>query len=426
MIGRVNKREEIQKKAVELLKENNHILLTWSTGVGKSKAAIECIKEYLKTNRALILCKETNHINNWIEEFKKHKNDDLLNKTDIICYNSIKKLTNKYDIVILDECHCVNQNRIDDIKELCRNNFYRFEIISLSATVDNDCKFRLKSLMGSLFEYNITTEEAINMGLLPEPVINVIQTHLNNSIIDHQFIKSKGSKAKYKVDSVNYSDRIKKLNEYKKHKITDYHLSIRCTQKQYYDLLTEELEFYRKQYFKTNLKVFENKWINKGSERKRFLAESKTNTLKLLLDNNKNKRILCFTGSINQCKLIGEKDKIIHSEIDIKDRLKIIEDFNSKKINKIYSVKMLTEGMNLTDIDITIITQIDNGDRTTIQKIGRSLRSENPIIYIISTKDTQDDKYLESSLESFKNTNYVKFIKLNLNSKSHDQEERST
>ena len=70
---------------------------------------------------------------------------------------------------------------------------------------------------------------------------------------------------------------------------------------------------------------------------------------------------------------------------------------------------MITEGMNITNIEAGIITQLDGKERLFIQKAGRVLRADDPIAYIFYYKNTQDEVYLKNALENI-DEKYVKYI----------------
>ena len=73
---------------------------------------------------------------------------------------------------------------------------------------------------------------------------------------------------------------------------------------------------------------------------------------------------------------------------------------------------MITEGMNLTDIQVGIIVQLDGKERLFIQKFGRSMRAEDPVSFIFYYKDTQDENYLKNALENI-DSKYVQHISIN-------------
>jgi superfamily II DNA or RNA helicase len=91
---------------------------------------------------------------------------------------------------------------------------------------------------------------------------------------------------------------------------------------------------------------------------------------------------------------------------------RIIDAFNEKKINNIYAVGMITEGMNLSNIEVGVIAQLDGNERLFIQKMGRFMRSDSPIAYIFYYKGTQDEIYMKNALENI-DPKFVKYITIN-------------
>src|SRR5574344_17247 len=95
---------EIQQKAVEMMRDTPLLILQWATGCGKSKAAIDIVKD-LDTHKVLLAVAEIAHRENWKQEFLKW---GLPLDTGIVIetYASLKNHKGeKYDLIILDEAH---------------------------------------------------------------------------------------------------------------------------------------------------------------------------------------------------------------------------------------------------------------------------------------------------------------------------------
>jgi superfamily II DNA or RNA helicase len=154
----------------------------------------------------------------------------------------------------------------------------------------------------------------------------------------------------------------------------------------------------------------ENLAALKTFERNRFLAslKSKTQLAKMCIDkmNNGVKRILVFTGSIEQCnELLGAN--VYHS----KSTNTAYEAFNRKEINILGAVKAIDEGVNIVDLDQSLIVSYDSSSRRLVQRIGRNLRhglDGKALIYILCTMDTAEEKWLETILEAF-DRNKIKY-----------------
>ena len=136
-----------------------------------------------------------------------------------------------------------------------------------------------------------------------------------------------------------------------------------------------------------------------------------------------NKRFVCFLPTIDQLYNY-EESLSVHSKKTNKENENVIERFNSKKSDEIYSVGILKEGFNLYDIDAGIIAQLNNpsthsGKAYTkvknnqndlingdlIQQIGRVMRSDNPIVYIYCFANTKDEEITKLSLQPL--TKYI-------------------
>ena len=65
------------------------------------------------------------------------------------------------------------------------------------------------------------------------------------------------------------------------------------------------------------------------------------------------------------------------------------------------SVGMLTRGINLPGIEVGVLMTLQKNIRDTIQKLGRVLRSTDPVVYIPFIKNSDDQKTLFKLLESY-------------------------
>jgi superfamily II DNA or RNA helicase len=365
-------RQEIQSKALELSKSHKHVLLEFPTGLGKSKAAIDIVKYH--GEEWLLVCKEINHIDNWRAEFQKHGHSDLWDeKVVAICYASLHKYIDTDFNLILDEVHAAGSDlRIEYLKSINSN-----KIVSLSATVDDDIKKKLKEIC-EFEDYKIDMADAVEWGILPEPEINIIYVDLDDT---------------------------SKINKWKPHKNSH---SKNLTDKEYYEQLSRNIDYWHNQYKKDYQEWKKIKMLREALKRKTFISKAKTEATKDILTKLKGKRFICFSGSIDQCEELGG-EFTIHSKIDKNTRQQRINSFNKLEIDEVYAVDMLQESMNLNQIDAGIIVQLDKGERTAIQMIGRVLRSIAPQIYILVARDTQDEQYMKSSLKNI-DSKYINYI----------------
>ena len=390
-------REELQIQSLALIKQSNRVALQWCTGLGKSKMAID-IANYLadkefeecrKPLSVLLVVAETAHKSNWKMEFDKWglKTDNIIME----CYASLKKYKNScWDLIIFDEAHHLGS----DLRMSVLTELYAKNIILLSATLPDQVMQAVTEVFGEFVTSKVTLKEAIEWGILPQPKVYLIPLTLDSTYPNCTIIEEWGKKEKRVTYKCKFHERWEYLRN--KNKYPNVTLEISCTQQQKYDYLSDQFEYWRNQFFRTRQEFIKNKWLQVGSKRKRFLGESKTDAIRLLLHKIQDKRFICFCTSIEQAELLGGKNAI-HSKKN--NSFDIINDFNTKKIDNLFAVGMLQEGQNLTDIEAGVIVQLDGQERAFVQKFGRSLRATDPIQFIFYYKDTRDIEYLENVLE---------------------------
>ena len=388
---------EIQQKAVEMMRDTPLLILQWATGCGKSKAAIDIVKD-LDTHKVLLAVAEIAHRENWKQEFLKW---GLPLDTGIVIetYASLKNHKGeKYDLIILDEAHHAGSDLRMEILEEIETE----KVLALSATLPSDMWFKLGQLYGRrMSSFKVSLQEAIDWGILPEPKLYLIPMTLDNTHLSQIIVEEWGTQAKRRTVECSISERW----TYMKDKATYPHmrLEIECTELQKYIHLSDKIEFWKKQFFRTRNEGVKNKWLQFGSERKRYLGSLKDQKAQEVLDLIKDKRYICFCSSIEQAERLGG-DNSIHSKK--KGSLNTIEDFNSKEIDNLFAIGMIQEGQNLVDIEVGVIIQLDGQERAFVQKSGRAMRADEPLLFILYYKDTRDEEYLQKALEDI-NPDYI-------------------
>lgn len=408
-------REEVQSKAVQLSLNNPFMVLQYPTGLGKSYTVIQILDNIIKNNlnyRCLILEPEISLINNLKKEFEKFGKKNLLKFCDIICYASLHKIKDYYEILVLDEAHhAFSDARLDFFQNLkAPKNMYL-----LSATLETYQIKMFDKIIGTDFlVHKISLKKAIEWGILPSPKIGVFKLKLNDY--------DKNCFYEYKRGNQNLRKQIIIHDECKKWKYikdrTNYpniHLIIYCTEQQKYKQLCYESEVAKKNFLENKNEdkkdTLEKYWLYSELCIKRFLAEIKTPYLDeflqdVILDNN---RFIVFFGSVDQAEELAKKHNANLIASKNKESQELIEKFNNKEISNLYCCKMLSEGVTLTDLEIGVIGQLDGKSGSFVQRIGRSLRSIYPQIFIFCYQDTKDENYLENALKKI-DKNYVTYL----------------
>lgn len=393
-------KDELQDYAVKLIETNlnDNLLLSWATGLGKSLAFIKIQEAHYKNEITYIIVNERNHIQNWKNEYIKYGKEELLKNTKIFCYASLKKYLNtKIGLLGLDEAHhALSPARIEFLDTLEVK-----KTVALTATLTTIQKELLIDLFGNFVEHKFLLKKATENNILVQPKIYLIGLDLDTTNNYLEYIVSWGSKAK---QIVLYDD-ISNKALYNRQRYPNLQLHLRTTEAAYNMIINQDIEFYKQQYVMNPNPYNKFKWLNLSSQRKTFLGEIKSKALKILLDELKHKKYLCYCTSINQANLIGESYNTIHSGKPEKENDIIINNFNTGKINNIIAVSKLTEGQNLAGLNTVILTNLDAKDRTFIQRTGRALRSEEPEIYILYHKGTRDELVLENVFTNINNEN---------------------
>ena len=393
-------RRHINKRAIQLAQDNNLVALEWATGVGKSKAALDIFKT-LHTHEpefsVLLVVAELAHIKNWQDEADKWGYNSMYNEhVFVTTYASLKHQVSKFfDIIILDEAHHVGSDlRLDFIQKIGFD-----KMILLSATFGQELLPQLEArLQQKIIVDTITLRNAIDWDILPDPSIYLIPLQLDNNTNSETITEEWGTKQKRRTIHCKYEDRWTYIANKKVH--TDVSLIITCTPMQKYSFISDKIEYLKKMTFRTNNQGIRNKWLQMGSQRKRFLGDMKTEVAREVLKSIEGKRFICFCSSIEQANELGNGNAI-HSKKD--DPAMTIEQFNTGQIDSLFAVGMIKEGQNLTDIEAGVIIQLDGTERQFIQKFGRSLRAKDPIQYIFYYEHTRDQEYLDKILEEVDN-----------------------
>lgn len=385
----MNEKKIIQEEAVKLFKKSNNLILEWATGCGKSKATIDIIKTLNKKSKILLVIAELAHRKNWIEEFKKWGMEDFLkNNVEMTTYASLHKYVDTtYNLVILDEGHHINTElKLGLLQQI---NFDK--LLLLSATISNEHKEVMDTLFGEFSIHSISLTEAIDKKILPNPKLYIVKLQLDNTELSEEIIFTRGNASKRKKVTCYYPQRWTFMKD--KFKYKDLELTIKCSQKQKYEYIEDQYNYFMKRAIRNGSVINKNTWLKKGLDRKNYLGSIKTDKVIILLNKLKevDYKYLCFASSIEQAEILGGKNTI-HSEN--KNTESNIAKFQKNKIRNLTAVNMLQQGMNIEGIEVGVIVQLDGVERPFIQKFGRTLRADYPIQFIFIVEGTKDEDYL--------------------------------
>ena len=383
-------REEISS----LISSNNyqHIVLELSTGMGKSRMALEYINKVNPKN-ILIVIPRLVLINNWKEEINKWGYSHLLDRITFSTYVSLHKhMYTKWDTICYDEAHHLS-DRCKEVDSILVANHRLF----LSATLKREHKRWINHNYPTAEFISVSLKEAIDNEVLPDPKIFLIPLILDTANSTEILVK-KNKKTTLTIDCF-YKDRWKYMKL--------YNCNIKCTPQQYYTEISNDIDYWKKQsMFK---KSFEFKWLKCCNDRLKWLANQKITIVKTILKQLKDYRVLTFCSSIEHTELLGKY--CINSKN--KDAMKYLNMFNEGKIKHITACDMVNEGLNLANCKIGLFAAINSSEILIKQKNGRILRHKEPVIIIPYYKNTREEEIVSKMLENY-NPELVKKI-TNLN-----------
>lgn len=361
---------------------NKHILLELPTSFGKSKIAIDIIthRNITSDKKILIVVPRLVLIDTWKDEFKKWGKEEYIEDLSFVTYVSFPKMAGHWDMVVFDECHHLSLRCQEALKgyTICNS-------VLLSATVKKDFRYTLGLLFPNLGKYKVNIKDATEEGILPDPKVFLIPLILDNKIQNYNIVRnpSKGNPI-----VANYVEKWKYKN------VKNRKIIFRCTQRQYYNEMSDLIKWYKKRKYNER---FKNLFLHKSGERLKWLSNQKTLFIHSLLDLVQNERTLVFCNSIAQTEELGKY--CINSKN--KDSEEYLQSFNSGKINHITACNMLDEGINLVNCRVGIYATLNSSDRMIKQKLGRLLRHPHPIIIIPYFIDTRDEEIVEKMCEDY-------------------------
>lgn len=392
-------REQITNDCLAAIDNYKCLLTLLSTGVGKTKIAIDCINkicgevfrdENTSTDILIVVDKKV-HINNWKAEFVKWggiKTDNI----KFCCYASLHKYADSYwDAVILDECHHVgSESRLKSLSSI----HIGYNLIGLSATVPRELKAWFKRHYKTSI-VSCTTQDAIESEILPDPTIYLMPLVLDSQYLTEEYEVNK----KDKSDPVH--DYYRNIWTYRRNK---KHALLKCTKRQYLNELNSLVDFYKRKAMNGNI-VMKNMWLRTCGDRLTFLANAKNEQVKAILSKLKNYRTITFCNSIAQSEILGKncihsKNKLAQNTLDL---------FNNSKIKHITACHMLNEGVNLTNCKYGIFANINASETIQVQRVGRALRHKSPVLIIPFFRDTREEEIVKKWMEHY-NKDLIKII----------------
>lgn len=373
-------KDKEQRKALNLWAKygyNGSIIA--GTGFGKSRCGILAIGKLLEENQRALVLVPTNQLQDqFAEEFKKWGYEDVLDRVDILCYQSAHKLRgDHYHIVVCDEIH-LGLSPI--YRKFFEHNTYD-KLLCMTATIPEEDEYREYLLKLSPIRYMITLDQCVALKLVAPYEIICVPIDLNEE--DKQAYKKANNKfvqSKYRIGGFNTFDDAKAI-------LAKKIPGDAGAAKMFFDAIRE-----RKQ-------VVQH-------------ATSKIEKAKQLVNNHKDGKILVFSGSNDFTESMADAlgGLYYHSKIGKRRRAEILERFLEESERVLCSTKALNQGFNVPDANIGIIAGLDSKSLPLIQRVGRLLRmkeGKSGTIYIIYVKDSQEEKWVKNATKPLTNVTWL-------------------
>lgn len=321
--------------------------LQWSTGVGKTRAAIIAIKSFITRNKnsEIVVVVPTEHLKvQWMNELSKF---GLFYDVKVEIINSAIKSDRKIDFLILDEAHRIPSETFYDVFRVRNPEI----VLGLSATFDRlDGRHELLDKFCPVCD-TITIQEAIdNKWLSPYKEYKVIL--YVDDIADYRFHNAKFLES-FAVFNFDFNIAMKNLTNI----------------------------IYRRNYGKQmgysakEMDAIVYTWNNSLKARKKFVTEhpKKIEVTRKILEHRLDSKAITFSATIKQAEKIGG-GFVVHSGKTKKKNRITLKEFSSLSKGVIHTAKSLDEGADVPGLSLAIILSNSSSKTQKTQRIGRVIR----------------------------------------------------
>jgi superfamily II DNA or RNA helicase len=371
-------RDKEQRKALNAWAHQGFVgSVIAGTGFGKSRVGVLAVEHALKYGGlALILVPTVQLQEQFIEEFDKWG----VNSTNvqIICYQSAYKLKGlHYDIVICDEIHLGLSN---EYRKFFKYNTYN-KLLCMTATLPEELEY--KDLLEKIAPtaYTITLDKCVQLGIVSPYNITCVPVTLT--------VDEKAAYKKANNSFVQWKYQLGQFNAFESAQMIMNNKNATSGEKQ------KAVMFYRAIRMRKQIVDF---------------AENKISKFKEMYENNKDKRILVFSGANDftdkLCNSIAPNALAYHSKKTKKQKELALESFKDGSVDVLCSTKALNQGFDVPDANMGIICGITSKSLSMIQRVGRLIRfKEGKVgeIIILYVADSQEEKWLKNAVKSLKN-----------------------
>ena len=378
--------------------EQRHALNMWAktgfvgsiiagTGFGKSRcgvlAAGKTLRDHIEgEGRGIVLVPTVQLRDQFEEEFSKWGYEDVVDNIDFVCYQSAYKLKdNHYNIVVCDEVHL---GLSPEYRKFFENNTYD-RLLCMTATLPEENEYKLHLFKLAPTVYRISLDQCVAMGLVsPYDIVCVPIKLTDEEQKEYKSINKKFVYWKYQLGQFGAFDAAKAIMANKNASAKDKQAAAR-----FYACIRD---------------------------RKKIVdfASNKVAQLQKLVIQNLDSKMLVFGGANaftdTLCDATQPFSVSYHSGKTKKQRENALLEFKEGNKNVLCSTKALNQGLDVPDASVGVVCGLTSKALPMIQRIGRLIRFQEDKkgkIYILYVKDSQEEKWLKSSVKGLKNITWL-------------------
>lgn len=349
--------------------------LCYSTGVGKTNCAIMAIDRVTTKNSNLVIriIVPTKILKNQWEEIIDKQQWDL--DIQVLILNTAAAKPFNCDFLIIDELHRSNSLTFRQLFNNCTPKL----ILGLTATYERLDGFE-KQVVDQYCPIcdTITVEEATANGWLSP---------------------YKEYKVFIDVDLTEYN---KANSEFMNH-FSFFNFDFNTAMKAVTSIWEQQKIAKQMNCQLSEVKAHAYAWKRALQFRKNFVANhpKKIEIAKKIINARKDKKIITFNTSIDQCNAYGF-GYVVHSKQSKKKNEEILKEFSHCSSGVIHSSKLLIEGLDCPGLSVGIITGFTSSKTSRIQEIGRVIRKEegkSAEVFTLVLRNTVEQQWYRKSSE---------------------------
>ena len=402
-------KRDYQIEAIENLKNNNwHGLFSMATGTGKTITSLLALKDIYEDNKKcfVVIYAPLQHlVEQWSKEF-----ENVFGFEPLLCYNSKSSWIDRLNRLIRNYNNNINETNFvaiittyvtgsmeDFTSMISRVNKNLCMIADECHNIGSGCN---RNAMIEKFKYRIGLSATPDRWLDPEGT-SLIMNYFDKVVYEYSLKKAISNN---KLVKYYYYPQIVSLeyDEYAKYS----ELTTKIAKMSMYinDDSTEEEKAGFNRLCQERAKVL-------------VLAESKKeytlNLLKDKIDTQDKNHILVYCGEkqIDEMtlpiNLIGYKPHRFDSTVSIKDRGKILEEFDNGNIDVLVAIRCLDEGVDVPSTKTAYFMGSNSNPKQFIQRRGRILRKcEGKDYAVIYDMVVMPDKSISSRFDNGDDLDY--------------------